>query len=154
MAHVIDDIDRIMMVMEAAFDPRWGEAWNRRQVESSLVMPTTHYRLLDYEGSEPADGEPAAAFAMVRAAPGEEELLLIAVHPDQRGKGLGGKLIELLASDARERSADRLFLEMRENNPAIVLYERHGFLPIGRRKKYYTMADGTRLDAITFAKSL
>ncbi|MEO0057507.1 MAG: hypothetical protein RIT17_960, partial [Pseudomonadota bacterium] len=32
-------IDRIMAVMEAAFDPAYGEAWNRRQVADALSMP-------------------------------------------------------------------------------------------------------------------
>lgn len=150
----MDDIDRIMAVMEAAFDPQWGEAWTRRQVEGSLMMPSTHYRLLDAAGAEPGEDALAAAFAMVRAAPGEEELLLIATVPQQRGKGLGARMIELLAQDARARGADRLFLEMRENNPAVSLYERQGFTPIGRRKGYYTTGNGSRIDAITFAKPL
>ena len=132
----MDDIDRIMAVMEAAFDPRWGEAWTRRQVEGSLMMRSTHYRLMDSAGRVPTQDCSAAAFAMVRAAPGEEELLLIATMPELRGKGLGSRMIELLARDARDRGADRLFLEMRENNPAVSLYERQGFRPIGRRRDY------------------
>ncbi|GAA4041320.1 GNAT family N-acetyltransferase [Parerythrobacter jejuensis] len=149
-----DDLDRIMHVMDAAFDPAWGEAWNRRQVEGSLVLPTTFYRLLNSEGNEALPGEKPAAFAMVRAAPGEEELLLIAVHPTSRRRGLGGLLVELLATDAKARGSERLFLEMRENNTARTLYESHGFIPIGRRKDYYKAADGTRLDAITYARTL
>lgn len=150
----MDDIDRIMAVMEAAFDPRWGEAWTRRQVEGSLMMRSTHYRLMDSAGRVPTQDCSAAAFAMVRAAPGEEELLLIATMPELRGKGLGSRMIELLVRDARHRGADRLFLEMRENNPAVSLYERQGFRPIGRRRDYYTGADGMRIDAITFVKPL
>lgn len=149
-----DDLDRIMTVMETAFDPRWGEAWTRRQVESSLMVPSTHYRLLDERGERPGEGEGAVAFAMVRAAPGEEELLLIATVPEQRGKGIGAAMIALLADDARARGATRLFLEMRENNPAASLYQRHGFTPIGRRRSYYTADDGSRIDAITFVKLL
>jgi len=149
-----DDIDRIMAIMEAAFDPQWGEAWNRRQVESSLITPITHYRLLGVDGRAPAENEPAAAFAMVRAAPGEEELLLIAVMPEFRGNGLGSKLLLQLAEDARGRGAAKLFLEMRANNPAQSLYIYHGFTPIGRRTNYYTIKSGERLDAITFAKAL
>ncbi|ABC63787.1 GNAT family N-acetyltransferase [Erythrobacter litoralis] len=151
---MIDDLDRIMAVMEVAFDPQWGEAWNRRQIEGSLVLPTTHYRLLGSDGQSPADGEPAAAFALVRAAPGEEELLLIGVVPEERRRGLGAQLLEILCEDARARAADRLFLEMRENNPAQRLYRACGFHPIGRRKEYYKTSDGMRIDAITFAKSL
>ena len=43
---------------------------------------------------------------------------------------------------------------MRENNPARSLYESNGFGPIGRRKEYYRLADGARMDAITFALDL
>lgn len=150
----MDDIDQIMVIMEAAFDPHWGEAWTRRQVESSLMMASMHYRLAGRDGDIPAEGEAACGFAMVKSAPGEEELLLIGVLPDLRGQGLGGRLIELLADDARQRGAEQLFLEMRENNPASAFYLRHGFVPIGRRKNYYTIADGTRLDAITFGRTL
>ena len=71
-----DDLDRIMAVMDAAFDPAWGEAWNRRQVSDSLAFPHTHFRLLGADGLPPAAGTPAAGFTLVRAAPGEEELLL------------------------------------------------------------------------------
>ncbi|MHA6333147.1 GNAT family N-acetyltransferase [Qipengyuania sp. CAU 1752] len=151
---MIDDLDRIMAIMQVAFDPHWGEAWNRRQVESSLVMPTTHYSLLDAEGETPAEGVDAAAFAMVRAAPGEEEVLLIAVHPKFRSRGLAGRLIDRMSNDARARGAERIFLEMRENNPAELVYRRYGFEPIGRRPKYYTDGNGDKIDAITFAKSL
>lgn len=149
-----DDIDRIMEVMDASFDPVWGEAWNRKQVESSLFVPTTFYHLLDADGNSALPGHKAAAFAMVRAAPGEEELLLIAVHPDCRGRGLGGLMIELFASDAAGRGAERIFLEMRANNPAQSLYEAHGFTQIGFRKDYYTLSNGEKLDAITFARTL
>ncbi|MGX7952225.1 GNAT family N-acetyltransferase [Tsuneonella sp. HG249] len=146
-----DDLDRIMAVMAVAFDPTWGEAWNRRQVSDSLAFANTHYRLVDREGRAPAEGEPAVGFTLVRAAPGEEELLLVAVAPEARGKGLGAKLLKAAAADAKSRHAERLFLEMRANNPARGLYERVGFHPIGRRKDYYLLADGSKLDAITFA---
>lgn len=151
---MMDDIDRIMAVMERAFDPYWGEAWTRRQVESSLMMASTHYRLAGEDGHPPVDTATACGFAMVKAAPGEEEVLLIATLPEVRGRGVGGHLIEALVEDARARGAEQLFLEMRENNPAGSLYSRHGFVAIGRRKNYYSLADGTRLDAITYARKL
>lgn len=150
----MDDVDRIMAVMDAAFDPQWGEAWNRRQIESSLTLPTTHYFLVDETGKIPANTSPAAGFCMSRAAPGEEELLLIGVIPAARKRGIGKQLLTRLAQDARGRGAEKLFLEMRENNPARSLYEAEGFAPIGRRKDYYTLKDGKRIDAITFARVL
>ncbi len=142
-------IDHIMAVMEAAFDPKWGEAWNRRQVEDALLLPNT-FAIVSHEQSSNAP----SGFVITRHAPGEEELLLVAVHPDYRRKGQGEALIEQLLKDARARGAERIFLEMRENNPAVKLYEKIGFEPIGRRKSYYLLSDGNRMDAITYGLSI
>ncbi len=149
-----DDLDRIMAIMEAAFEPTWGEAWTRRQISDSLAFPHTHYLLAGPDGSTPHDGDPSAGFSLVRAAPGEEELLLIAVDPGFRARGIGRRLLDRVLSAARDRGAERVFLEMRYNNPAARLYQAAGFDPIGRRKDYYCLADGTKLDAITFACAL
>lgn len=149
-----DHIDQLMAVMEAAFDPHWGEAWNRRQVSDSLVLSSTHYDLIDSAGETAGPDASAAGFTLSRSAPGEEELLLIAVAPGHRGGGLGAALLHRLSDAAAQRGAERLFLEMRDNNPARGLYERHGFAPIGRRREYYRLKDNTLLDAITFAKDL
>lgn len=149
-----DDLDKLMRVMDCAFEPVWGEAWTRRQVADSLALPHTHYDLIDAEGVPPAALEEAAGFTLVRAAPGEEELLLIGVDPAYRRRGLGSVLLERLFRAAKERGADRVFLEMRSNNPAITVYRTHGFQPIGRRRDYYRLIDGSRIDAITFAKHL
>lgn len=149
-----DDLDRIMAIMESAFDPQWGEAWTRAQVSDSLAFPHTHCTLIAADGSFPSEGQPAVGFTLVRAAPGEEELLLVAVRPEHRGRGLGARLLERFAADARARGAERVFLEMRSNNPAERLYRSLGFEPIGTRPQYYLQPNGNRMDATTFGKSL
>jgi len=149
---MIDDLDRIMMVMEAAFDPAYGEAWTRRQVGDALVLPNTHYLLCGRDGGLPGDGEEAAGFVLSRGAADEEELLLIAVHPRHRGRGIGAVLLDRFIGEARMRGAERLFLEMRDGNPAESLYRRHGFEQVGRRRAYYRRGSGDPLDAITFAR--
>lgn len=150
----IDDIDKIMAVMNAAFDPVYGEAWNRRQVEDSLRFNHTHYSLVDRNGAFPEQNEPAAGFWLSRTGFGEEELLLLAVSPDHRKNGLGHILLKSFASGAKSRGAERILLEMRRGNPAESLYRSFGFLPIGERKDYYRTTSGLRLDAITFASEL
>jgi ribosomal-protein-alanine N-acetyltransferase len=47
-----------------------------------------------------------------------------------------------------------MFLEMRRGNPAINLYQKVGFEPIGERPNYYRLANGERADAITFGRSI
>ncbi|MXP14529.1 GNAT family N-acetyltransferase [Altererythrobacter confluentis] len=149
-----DDLDRLMEVMGAAFDPKWGEAWSRRQVGDALVLPSTHYFLIDPHGVKSSADQPVAGFTLSRHIAGEEELLLIAVRPEYRRSGLGKALLGQLAADASKRGASTMFLEMRSNNPAEKIYRTFGFLPIGRRKQYYSLADGSKIDAITFSIAL
>ena len=138
-----------------AFDPAFGEAWNRRQIGDALTMPSTHALVVDAKGQlvEKSDRS-AAGFVLTRNAPGEEELLLIAVAPTHRGKGLGQLMLDLLFRAAKERGAARIYLEMRRGNPAIHLYEKAGFEPIGVRPNYYRMTNGDRIDAITFGRTI
>lgn len=146
-----DDIDRIMAVMAAAFDPAYGEAWNRRQVEDALLLANCHYLLVSEHGETPPPGEPAAGFCLSRHVFEEEELLLFAVDPKYRRRGLGVSLLTQFAASAHARGADRLLLEMRQDNPAEHLYRQFGFIPVGRRAGYYRSSSGDRLDALTFA---
>ncbi len=150
----MDDLDRIMAVMEAAFDAQFGEAWTRRQVGDALTLPNTHYLLAGVDGAQPRDGERAVGFLMTRGAAGEEELLLIAVHPQARRKGIGRTLLQRLFEEARGRGTTRLCLEMRDGNPAQILYAEFGFEPVGRRRDYYRGARNGPVDAITYACSI
>jgi ribosomal-protein-alanine N-acetyltransferase len=146
-----DRLDSIMAVMEAAFDPAFGEAWNRRQVSEALMMRGTHCLLADASGEEPSPAAPVAGFALSRGLFGEEELLLLAVLPGLRARGIGRRLLERFIEAARARGATRLFLEMREGNRAETLYRATGFVNVGRRRHYYRRGHGEPADAITFA---
>lgn len=146
-------LDAAMAVMESAFEPRWGEAWTRAQLRDSLAMPATFLLLAD-RSAKPISGDRAAGFVLSRQALDEEELLLLAVRPDERGRGLGTALMETYFATAARRGVRRVFLEMRANNPAHSLYRRCGFEPIGVRPRYYRTADGQGIDAITFSREL
>lgn len=149
-----DDVDKIMAVMGTAFEPVYGEAWNRRQVEDALAFGNCHYCVAGPQGLAPLETgeiEPAAGFFLSRTGYEEEELLLIAVDPHYRGRGLGRSLLDRLRIDAASRGARRLLLEMRRGNPAEALYRNFGFYSIGERREYYRTPSGLRIDAITFA---
>jgi [ribosomal protein S18]-alanine N-acetyltransferase len=148
------DIDRIMAVMDAAFEPAYGEAWTRRQVEDALLVGNCHYLLAHASCREAGEDEKAAGFFLSRTGVEEEELLLIGVMPQYRGKGIGRFLIRRLMEDAKARGARRLLLEMRRDNPAESLYRVNGFRPIGIRANYYRHSGGHCIDAITFECAL
>jgi len=150
-----DPVDAIMHVMKQAFDPAYGEAWTRRQVADSLLLPNTHYLLAGLDPHNPlTNTTETAGFALSRQAADEEELLLIAVRPDCRGNGVAKRLMNQLVQDAKQRGSARLFLEMRAGNPAEHLYTAFGFEQIGMRPGYYRGAKHGPLDAVTFGKSL
>lgn len=147
---MIDDIDRIMQVMQVAFDPQYGEAWTRSQVENALLMGNCHAILVDARGRPPAEGEPAAGFILSRSGADEEELLLLAVAPEHRRCGLGTQMLRRLFHEAGMRRVTQIHLEMRHGNDAEGLYRSHGFEPVGRRPNYYRTSSGERIDAVTF----
>lgn len=151
---MMDDVDRIMAVMGLAFDPAYGEAWTRKQVEDALVVGNCHYLLADGEGGATADEGAAHGFALSRTGFEEEELLLFAVLPESRRRGIGQTMLRRFAEAARARGARRLYLEMRKGNPAEHLYRQFGFIPVGERRNYYRTPAGPRIDAITFTCQL
>jgi len=144
------DIDRIMSVMAAAFDPAFGEAWTRRQVSDALLMGNCHYFLVGPQCRQAEDGDEAVGFSLSRTGFDEEELLLFAVTPQYRRRGIGSFIIKNLIEAAGSRGAKRLILEMRRDNPAESLYRSNGFHPIGIRRDYYRQSNGSCVDAITF----
>src|SRR3954453_19337646 len=63
-------------------------------------------------------------------------LMIIAVHPERRRRGIATDLIEQLFEEAGAGS--RFTLEVRVSNaPAIEMYRRFGFRSAGRRRRYY-----------------
>ncbi len=53
----------------------------------------------------------------------------MAVHPDWRGHGLGGQILDWLIDHAREAGAIEVWCNAR--TPALSLYRRRGFVPSG-----------------------
>jgi ribosomal-protein-alanine N-acetyltransferase len=141
------DIGAIMEVMDRAFDPAYGEAWSAGQCLGMLSLPGVWLSFSE-------DGDRTTGFALSRLLIDEAELLLLAVDPDARGQGMGRALIERTVVVAAEKGAQRLLLEVREDNPALALYRGAGFSEIGRRQKYYQGADGTSRDALTLARPI
>jgi [ribosomal protein S18]-alanine N-acetyltransferase len=76
-----------------------------------------------------------AGFAVSRiTAPGERELLNLAVAPEFRRRGVGAALVRPLVTE----TGDCVFLEVRESNrTARRFYKAQGFQEVGLRPGYY-----------------
>nr|WP_279614707.1 GNAT family N-acetyltransferase [Sphingomicrobium astaxanthinifaciens] len=135
-----------MAVMEAAFDPANGEAWNRSQCGGILPMRGVEFFLVRAD-----ETAPVAGFALWRTLLDESELLLLAIDPAHQGKGLGKLLLDRFIDHAKSAGAHRLHLEVRDGNPAVHFYERAGFRIAGRRREYYRGLHGERHDALTYS---
>ena len=142
-----DELDLVMEVMRTAFDPSFGEAWTRAQCAGILPMSGVRMTLAV------ADGRPAG-FSLVRHVADEAELLLLAVDPASRGRGIGSALLRGFIDLGKEAGLRRLHLEVRDSNPAVSLYCRHDFIVEGRRSKYYRGTDGKFHDALTMARTI
>jgi len=144
-----DDLDSVMTVMDCAFGQRFGEAWTRSQLAGILPMAGVSLALAREPRSDDLVG-----FSLSRTVIDESELLLLAVLPGHRRRGIGRSLLRDFLSRARNDGVTRVHLEVRDGNPAVEMYLTTGFYPVGRRKNYYHSPDGIRFDAITLALHL
>lgn len=138
------DLDDIMIIMEDSFDPRFGEGWSRPQC-IGIMSDRNSWMALARQDDQPG------GFALSRMIADEAELLLIAVRPAFRGKGIGRDLLQRVSRAAATKGAKRLRLEVRDGNTAANLYSDAGFERIGRRRNYYSGRNGDHFDAITLA---
>jgi len=141
------DLDAVDRVMRAAFDPRYGEAWTRPQCLGILSMAGVWLTLAERAG------EPVG-FALARAIQDEAELLLLAVVPSQRRRGVGAAILRSVIADAGVRGVRQLHLEMRAGNDAVHLYRAYGFVEVGQRRAYYRGHTGQAFDALTLKRAL
>lgn len=136
-----------MAVMTSAFDPRYGEAWTASQLAGFMSLPGVSLLLAQLD-------QATLGFALTRHVADEAELLLIAVDPKWRDRGVGAKLLKNCIIRARKSNVTLLHIEVRENNRAINFYKRAGFEHIHRRPSYYKGVDGTCYDALSLSLEL
>jgi ribosomal-protein-alanine N-acetyltransferase len=85
----------------------------------------------------------------------ESHILNICIDPGWRRRGLGLKLLQRLLKVARQHGADSVFLEVRVGNrAALCLYEKLGFVEVGRRRGYYPDENDAREDALVLSLEL
>jgi len=113
--------------------------------------------LLDGEGIYGflAEGAEAMGVILCRVAAGEMEVLTLGVTPPARRRGVAQALMAAALPQARELGAEAVFLEVAvDNEAAIALYARLGFVRAGLRKAYYDRGPEGLIDALVMRLDL
>ncbi len=134
--------ERLATIHAACFAQR---PWSAREISELLAKPTTRLT------SSPCQN----GFALTQLVAGEAELLMIAVLPTAQGKGLGTVLLEGLLSTLARENAERLFLDVAEDNTAArALYKAFDFNQVGLRKGYYARRGAAPACALVLCREI
>ena len=121
----------------------FSSPWSLSSIESELTNPLSLWLVA-------VDGEEIAGYVGSQSVMGEADMMNIAVKPSYRRNGLAQQLINELTVRLKENGVYSLTLEVRASNmPAIGLYEKMGFILVGRRPGYYR---NPREDALILRK--
>lgn len=105
--------------------------WSEKSVASELENPLSYWLVA-------LEGDTVAGYVGSQTVLGETDMMNVAVRPEFRRQGVAEALIEALIEGLKARQSHCLTLEVRDSNaPARALYEKLGFLEVGRRKNYY-----------------
>jgi len=129
-AAVATDVD-VIVGLEAAC--QGVDAWSAWLVRDGVEggLPTVRYLVADSD-----DG--VVGYAVASFAGDIAELQRIGVTAGMRRSGIATALLDEVVAEAPAAGANRLLLEVREDNaPALAFYAARGFIEIDRRPRYY-----------------
>jgi len=119
------------------------DPWSEKSIASELENPLSYWLVA-------LEGDTVAGYVGSQTVLGETDMMNVAVRPEFRRQGVAEALIEALIEGLKARQSHCLTLEVRDSNaPARALYEKLGFLEVGRRKNYYR---NPREDALILRK--
>lgn len=125
------------------------EAWNVFQLAEEIAHPDRRY-VVAAQGAD-ATGE-LLGYAGIMLTGDLADLHTIGTR--REGAGIGRALLAWCEEQARRGGAERMLLEVREDNDrARAFYARAGYQEIDRRRGYYRIR-GRRIDALVMQRSL
>ena len=109
----------------------FSEPWSENSIATELTNPLSAWLVA-------MDGQTLAGYVGSQSVMGESDMMNIAVNPQYRRQGVAQALVQELTALLKENGNQSLTLEVRVSNaPAIALYEKLGFMQVGRRPNYY-----------------
>lgn len=129
------------------FSPPWTE----ESIHTSLDHPAST-AFVAVVGAPPKQ---CIGFVLGQLVADQAEILSIGVAKEWQKKGIGGLLVGALARAAQRAEAKTLFLDVAaDNDAALELYRKAGFLGTGLRRGYYERPGAEAVDALTLALRL
>ena len=125
------DLDAVLAIEQQSFTMPWTDAMFRSELQNTRTS-----RLLVARPGV-ADG-PIVGYIGYRVVLDEMHVILIAVAPAWRRRGIARQLLYRAMDQGRGDGCTRATLEVRvSNTPAQQLYYSLRFAPVGTRPKYY-----------------
>lgn len=133
------DLEQVEALEHACFSRPWPIDMLRRQ------LPSDRHEFL-----VAARGEEVLGYIGMLHVMDEGYISNVAVKETERRNGVGSMLVETMMRRCEALSLLFVTLEVRASNePAIRLYDRFSFAPVGRRKGYY---DAPKEDAVLMTR--
>ena len=109
----------------------FSEPWSEKSIASELENPLALWLVA-------LDGETVAGYIGSQTVMDETDMMNVAVHPEYRRQGIGEALVMALIRQLQQTGSRNLSLEVRTSNvSARNLYEKLGFIQVGKRPRYY-----------------
>jgi [ribosomal protein S18]-alanine N-acetyltransferase len=127
-----DDLPAVMEIDRQSFAQPWSESTYRTELRNRRDCRYVTARRVSAAGSQ------IVGYGGLWLVVDDGHITTLAVAPDQRGRGIGGLLLEALIDAALSIGAAQLTLEVRAGNRAAQrLYLSYGFAPVATRARYY-----------------
>lgn len=147
------DLEILAALHTACFAAAWDQPWTANSFAEILAMPGASALMLI--GKLHGQDDEPLGFTVTRSVLDETEIILLAVRPDCRGRGLGQRLTGHLVAQARAGHQQAIFLEHATPNIAAArLYRAAGFKQIGLRRNYYRNRNNDAVDAVVMRLDL
>ena len=123
----------------------FSDPWSEQSIASEVVNPLSYWLVAE-------ENEAVIGYIGSQSVLDAADVMNIAVSSDYRRQGVGQALVCALSDYLKQQKVIALLLEVRVSNaPANALYEKLGFVQVGRRPRYY---HNPREDALILRKEL
>ena len=107
------------------------DAWSEKSVSGELTNALALWLVAVEDGT-------VAGYVGSQTVCNETDMMNVAVTAEFRRRGIGEQLVTALVEELKAIDSRCLTLEVRASNtPAQAMYEKLGFVEIGRRPRYY-----------------